>query len=113
MKREIILILNSQDVLFKQVSNYSIHNFALASKENGDELIVSFGFENIRLWKLNPKNSIITGVGLYLGKLNRNVHYNSGCVMEKGKKMLVADSSGYVSRICLETERMEEMKKIS
>ena len=75
-------------------------------------MLISYGFENIRLWKLNPKNCIITGVGLYLGKMNRNVHYNSGCLVGDSN-MLVADSSGYVNRICLKNQRVEEMKKIS
>lgn len=113
MKREVILILNSQDVLFKQVSNYSITNFTLAANPKGQEMIVSYGFENIRLWKLNHHNSIITGVGLYLGKLNRKVNYNSACLVGEGRQLLVADSSGYLSRVCLENERMEEMRKIS
>ena len=73
---------------------------------------MSYGFENIRLWKLNPRNSIITGVGLYLGKLNRKVNYNSACQADEGK-LLVADSNGYITRICLEEERMEEMRKVS
>ena len=95
------------------MSNYSIHGFTLAKNSRHEEMIVTYGFENIRLWKLNPKNSIITGIGLYLGKLNRKVNYNSACLVGDGRQVLVADSSGYVSRICLDNERMEEMKKIS
>ena len=43
------MIVNGKDVLFKQVSNYSIEGFIVL-----EEVIISYGYENVRLWKLNP-----------------------------------------------------------
>ena len=49
MKRELLMIVNGKDVLFKQVSNYSIEGFIVL-----EGVILSYGYENVRLWKLNP-----------------------------------------------------------
>ena len=59
---------------------------------------MSFGFENIRLWKLNSSNNIITGVGLYLGKMNRKVTYSHACKLTEDI-ILVIDNHGYLTRI--------------
>lgn len=52
MKRETILIINYSEVLFRQISTYPIHSFLLAGRGDQEKL-VTYGFENIRIWKLN------------------------------------------------------------
>lgn len=69
---------------------------------------MSYGFENIRLWKMNELNHIITGLGLYLGKLNRRVLYTSACAIGQDK-VLVADSCGYVTTVSLLTEKVQSV----
>lgn len=43
MRRETILIINTTDVLFKQISNYSINGFIVGGSA-GEEVMVSYGF---------------------------------------------------------------------
>lgn len=49
---------------------------------------------------MNEINHIITGTGLYLGKLNRLVTYTSACTLPDGL-VLVVDSSGYITSFSL------------
>lgn len=112
-RREVILIVNGSEVLFRQVSTYPIHELMLVEGgESGEERMVSYGFENIRLWRINSHNRIITGVGLFLGKMNRKVLYCSGCRLDVDTIMVV-DDSGYLTRVSLLSQKMQDMRKIS
>jgi hypothetical protein len=44
--------------------------------------LISYGYENIRLWTISSNNNIINGHSVYLGKMARNVTYNDCCVIE-------------------------------
>jgi hypothetical protein len=53
MKREVINIVSEGSVVFRQISNYNIGGALLISPNNFEGGIVTFGFENIRLWRIN------------------------------------------------------------
>lgn len=52
LKREVINIVKGNEVIFRQISNYNMNGMALVWEECFEFGIVSFGFENIRLWKI-------------------------------------------------------------
>ena len=93
-------------MLFKQISNYSIEGFQVL-----DDVILTYGYENIRIWKIIPEKSLITGTSLYLGKMNQRNNYTDGCLVPPCTAF-VTDSNGYITKVSLEEGKMLTMHKI-
>lgn len=55
---------------------------------------------------MNENNHIITGSSLYLGKMNQKISYKSACLLNKSI-VLVGDSSGFLTKVSLDNEKME------
>lgn len=81
LKREVITIVSDQSIVFKQISTFNIKAIKLLAEETFEMGMISIGYENIRLWAINPTNNIINGYSIYLGKMARNVTYNDCCVV--------------------------------
>ena len=60
--------------------------------------MVTYGFENIRIWKPSVENGILNGVSLYLGKMNIKVTYKGACQISEDI-IFVIDSNGYLTSI--------------
>ena len=76
-----------------------------------DDVILTYGYENIRIWKIIPEKSLITGTSLYLGKMNQKNHYTDSCLVPSSIAF-VTDSNGYITKISLEEGKMLTMHKV-
>ena len=106
MRRETISIIKGEDMLFKQISNYSIEGFKALNSA-----LLTYGYENIRVWKINEEKSLITGNTLFLGKMNFKTTYTSSC-MVSDDLALVSDTNGYITKVSIEEHKMITMQKI-
>ena len=114
LKREVINVVNNNAVIFRQISNFNMLGICLISKANFEEGFITFGFENIRVWKVNQEKSIISGTNVYLGQTNRNVRYNSSIIVDMPNDTfaLLADSNGFITTISLKELRMIQSLKV-
>jgi len=103
LKREVINIINNNSVIFRQISNYNIFGAILISSRGFEEGLLTFGYENIRLWRVNSKKGIIQGTNIYLGNTNRKVKYNSAVILHSIHDTLafVVDSVGFITTISI------------
>lgn len=100
-------------MVFRQISNYNIGGALLVSSsfEGG---IVTFGFENIRLWRINSDKGIIQGSNIYLGQSSRKVRYTSALMLPTREDILlfVADSNGFITTVSVAEGKMLQSLKI-
>ncbi len=63
--------------------------------------MLSYGYENIRIWKINNEKSIIQGTSIYLGQTNRKAKYTSAIIIKSTQDYLafVTDSNGFITTI--------------
>ena len=103
MKREVINIISNSSVIFRQISNFNIHGAVLVSSKSFEEGLLTFGFENIRIWRVNSQKGIIQGSNIYLGQTNRKVKYTSAIMIKTMQDNLafVTDSNGFVTTISI------------
>jgi hypothetical protein len=90
MKRETIMIVENDAILFKQICNYDIKGLLLVDHNDYRAGMLTFGFENIRTWKV--KKEIIVGASLYLGEFARKLSYNSGIMKDRDMAYVVASN---------------------
>ena len=103
MKREVINIVSNNSVIFRQISNFNIHGALLVSRHTFEEGLLSFGFENIRLWRVNSQKNIIQGSSIYLGQTNRKVKYTSAIMVKSLQDNLsfITDSNGFITTLSI------------
>lgn len=101
-------------MVFRQISNYNIGGALLISPNNFEGGIVTFGFENIRLWRINTEKGIIQGSNIYLGQSNRKVRYTSAIVLPNREDILlfVGDSNGFITTVSVAEGKMLQSLKI-
>jgi hypothetical protein len=114
MKREVINIISEGSVVFRQISNYSINGALLVSGASFEHGIVTYGFENIRLWRINNEKSIIQGSNVYLGQSSRKVKYTSGVVINTREDTLVyvSDGNGFITTVSVAEGKMLQSLKV-
>jgi len=101
-------------VVFRQISNYNIHKILMVREQNFEDGLLSFGYENIRLWRVNNSSSTINGVNIYLGQTNRKVKYNAGIIVNQKDDSLafIAGSNGFITTISIKESKMLQTLKL-
>lgn len=62
-------------------------------------MILSYGHENVRIWKFKPDKNIISGMNIYLGSMHHKTTY-TGCAIIANTAYII-DNKGYITLICL------------
>lgn len=52
MKRNILMLIDQNTILFKQICNYDVKGAIFISDSSYTKGILTFGYENIRVWKV-------------------------------------------------------------
>ena len=114
MKREVINIISDNSVIFRQISNFSIQGATLINKKSFEDGILTYGFENVRLWRVNNQKGIIQGNSIYLGQNNRKVKYTSAVIVKTLQDSLafIVDSNGFITTISATEVKMLQSLKI-
>lgn len=109
-----INIISDSSVVFRQISTFNITGALLVSKKSYEFGLITFGFENVRLWRVNPEKSIIQGLNIYLGQANRKVKYTTGIAVKNGEDCLayIADSNGFITTVSVAESKMLQSVKL-
>jgi WD40 repeat protein len=75
---------------------------------------LTFGFENVRIWRPNPDKAILQGSSFYLGQTNRKVTYRTALVQQTAGDTLawVGDSNGFLTVVSVGEVRMLESFRV-
>jgi hypothetical protein len=86
----------------------------MVREQNFEDGLLSFGYENIRLWRVNNSSSTINGVNIYLGQTNRKVKYNAGIIVNQKDDSLafIAGSNGFITTISIKESKMLQTLKL-
>jgi hypothetical protein len=110
----VINIIKDQEVIFRQISNFSILGVELVNKVSFQVGMITHGYENVRLWKVNNQTGVINSMNVYLGQTNRKVKYNACCVTQTNSQYIahLCDSNGYLTSININEGKMIKTIKV-
>lgn len=101
-------------MLYRQISTFNIQGAVLVNAATYKSGILTFGFENVRIWRPNPEKAILQGYSFYLGQTHRKVTYRTALVQQTAKDSLawVGDSNGFLTLVSLGEVRMLESFRV-
>jgi hypothetical protein len=114
MKREVINIVSNNTVVFRQISTFNIYGACLVSEENFEAGLLTYGYENVRIWKVNQQKGIIQGSSIYLGQTNRKVKYTSAVIVNTLQDNLafITDTNGFITTLSIGESKMLQSLKV-
>ncbi|CAN5951275.1 unnamed protein product [Sphagnum jensenii] len=95
MRRNVLMVVEENTVLNKQICNYDIKGLLMFDESSYTNGIVTYGFENVRIWKV--KKDLLSGSCIYLGEGVRKVTFNSGFILNL--RAYIVSSNGHLNII--------------